>query len=77
MHLGLGPRQPTFGGKMPKPTNDELDRRRAQLRTTLIKKCAKAAAEKIVQSFPKNIARELNLEVTAAIIEAEFQKEKF
>ena len=61
---------------MPKPTNDELVRRHAQLRTALIKKCAKAAAETIVQSFPKDIARDLNLEVTAAIIEAEFQKGK-
>lgn len=54
-----------------------LVRRHAKPRTTLIKKCAKASAEGIVATQPKNITRQMDAEAIAQIIEAEFAKEHF
>lgn len=52
---------------MPKPTNDDLVKRHAQLRNTLIEKHASLAADKIVKS-KKATAQEI-----ARIIADEFK----
>ena len=61
---------------MPKQsTNDDLVRRHKELQKSLIRKCAVNSAEKILSALPKH-ARDIGIETVAAIIEAEFSKEK-